>query len=913
GTWGTDAGNASIGGEVASGESGNRLQGDLDEIRIASSALAANWISTEYNSQNQPILTFGTPSAGDFYAVAAEEDLFHTTVSNGDWDDNFEWDSNEVPDGQFENVVIQNHIDIDANSADYTVCNCLLSNDGSTLTAIDIESTRVLTVKGDLDANTAGNGGSDTRLDLLDDAQVDVEGNMTWDHLNTSGGHLLQLRLRDDAVLNLTGDLNFTHTDGDDLLIDQDDNSDFNISGDLFFTQDGGDRLRSFIDDASTCNLTGNFIVDQNGGNDILVRMNNNSGTSAQFTVGGDLDITHDGGDDIEFLVDDANTLLDVTGDVTATMNGAANTSRLFFDLDGGNFNANDVSVTRTADYGEIDFDLDGGSVSINSFTAASSGTLLDGGDVIIDIDGASVFTCDNDIDITMTGGENLRIGVNRSNGSTAQLECSGNLSIDRSSGGDVELFVDDNNSLFHVGQNLSFITSGGGTFDVDMDNQATLDVDGNFTITHSDGQNGEFDFQNTGTGPSIIVGGNFLLTNSASDGDDYLFDINRGTFQIDQDFTINLNGNTDEDVELEIDGMGIMNVDGDMLATLTGGNSILVALGANVGGSTSQLNISGDATFVQNTATAGQVVGLDINRSTSYTVGGDLTLTNDVANSDLMFMDLANSSQATITGDINLNAQSDGDLQISLSNTSELQIAGNFIRQASPNSYGSLVTTNNPVVEYNGTAAQLFAQDAGDGSDSFTYENVVINNTSGTNPQVTMEGLATINGSITFMDGVIAATTTNMLVVANNATATGASDVSHVDGPVRKIGNDAFTFPVGDDDNYQAVTISTPGNNSDQFEAQYFEVNPDPSFDTSSKDPSINNVSLVEYWQLDRTAGSSNVTVTLTWDGNSGGVGSLADLVVARWDGAVWRDEGNGGTTGNTTTGTVVSAAAVS
>jgi hypothetical protein len=64
----------------------------------------------------------------------------------------------------------------------------------------------------------------------------------------------------------------------------------------------------------------------------------------------------------------------------------------------------------------------------------------------------------------------------------------------------------------------------------------------------------------------------------------------------------------------------------------------------------------------------------------------------------------------------------------------------------------------------------------------------------------------------------------------------------------------------------------------------------------------------------LDRTNGTSNVNVTLTWNTNSCGVNNLSDLRVARYDSGTnaWRNNGNGGTTGNTTTGTVITSAAV-
>lgn len=63
GSLGTATGNASIGGEVASGESGNRFNGDLDEIRACNAVLSADWIATEYNNQNSP---------ATFYTVSTE-------------------------------------------------------------------------------------------------------------------------------------------------------------------------------------------------------------------------------------------------------------------------------------------------------------------------------------------------------------------------------------------------------------------------------------------------------------------------------------------------------------------------------------------------------------------------------------------------------------------------------------------------------------------------------------------------------------------------------------------------------------------------------------------------------------------------------------------------------------------------
>jgi hypothetical protein len=109
---------------------------------------------------------------------------------------------------------------------------------------------------------------------------------------------------------------------------------------------------------------------------------------------------------------------------------------------------------------------------------------------------------------------------------------------------------------------------------------------------------------------------------------------------------------------------------------------------------------------------------------------------------------------------------------------------------------------------------------------------------------------------------------------------------------------------------------MSAPINTTHHFTAEYFQINPDSTLPTAYtrtlKDPTLNHISACEYWMLDRTNGTSNVNVTLSWDNRSCGVSNLGDLRVARWNGALWKDHGNGGTTGTTVSGTVVTSAPV-
>jgi hypothetical protein len=128
----------------------------------------------------------------------------------------------------------------------------------------------------------------------------------------------------------------------------------------------------------------------------------------------------------------------------------------------------------------------------------------------------------------------------------------------------------------------------------------------------------------------------------------------------------------------------------------------------------------------------------------------------------------------------------------------------------------------------------------------------------------------------------------------------------------MRKVGNDAFTFPVGDQGLYHApLTITAPGNTSDAFTLEYIHLDPQTvPYDVTSLGAGINHVSRCEYWDLQRTAGSSNVRVTLSWATRSCGVDQLSTMLVARWNGTQWVSHGNGGTTGSTGAGTLITAA---
>ena len=227
---------------------------------------------------------------------------------------------------------------------------------------------------------------------------------------------------------------------------------------------------------------------------------------------------------------------------------------------------------------------------------------------------------------------------------------------------------------------------------------------------------------------------------------------------------------------------------------------------------------------------------------------------------------------------------------------TSTLQIGG-FIKN-----FGNAFDATSGTITMNGDLPQILPPAF---TNSNTVQNLIVSNPA----HVTLSGDINVSNLFTLSNGLLK-TANNNLIIANNATSTGASTVRYVDGNVRKIGNQAFTFPVGNLNKYAPISISAPVNTTDHFTASYSFTNPNnSSYTTTSLGAGLNRVSVNEYWLLNRTNGTSNVDVTPSFDySRSGNITTLADLRVARWNGSQWVNEGNTGTTGTPGEGTVKS-----
>ena len=232
----------------------------------------------------------------------------------------------------------------------------------------------------------------------------------------------------------------------------------------------------------------------------------------------------------------------------------------------------------------------------------------------------------------------------------------------------------------------------------------------------------------------------------------------------------------------------------------------------------------------------------------------------------------------------------------------------------------GTTFTPNTSIINFNGTVPQTIG-----GTAATTFRNLTISNSS----SVTLDdGVNSVNktvtGILTLSNGYLATTASNLLVLNSGATASVANasggvpqyNSPYINGPMNKVGNQAFVFPVGaSGTGCVPIGISAPGVATDVFQAQYNRSSASGLGTITSAN--LYNVSVCEYWTLNRTAGASTVNVTAYWNqnspcnGESAGqyVTDLTTISLAHFNGTNWDNNSvsaNSFTTGGTISGGV-------
>lgn len=777
-------------------------------------------------------------------------------------------------------------------------------------------------------------------FDLDGDSKLEVYGNCSFIHDGDGNFHLHLNENNNgfaaDGQLRVDGNMVVTKNDGDNFQLVVKNHSDMDIGGDLNVSLNNYDvnfinsEIEVFndgtIDVDGSLNVTHNytnnsllFDIENNGS--ITVGVDNGllaESATINFTDGYGLDFDLD--HDASFTVH-GNLIQTFGGDehceihLNQNVNGSTTDGQLRID---GNWNFTKTDGDDFEIYVRNHSDIDvGGNIVFNTsgFDAGpfSHGELHLFNDATLDCDGSFTWTFnsaveENNLNIDLENSSRMNIGmdngslthsmtINMLNGydfdfdldHDARMDVYGNMTIDFAAGTYLDIGLNSNHNgsgadaQLRIDGNLTITKTDGRQFRIFAYNDADIDIGGNFTYTGTNHKTGwwndeEIRIRNSAT---MDVDGEFNFSmNTLAQQNSLLFDLNN-----DAQLSVGSNSSHNHSVimhngeffRIRLDQNSVWNVDGNLQVALNN-SSQAGDIGLNrSSGSNAQLNITGN-------------FDIDNNKNTDEF---DIRLNGG-------------NSLLNVDGNIDLSsAAASNRIEIQLNSSSKLEIGGSFIRTGG---FGELECNHNSTVEYNGTNSQVFAQDAGTGTDDFEYNNVIINNISASIPQLSMEGLATIptGANITFTDGVIESSVANLLVINHNATASGASSNSYVDGPVQKIGHASFSFPIGDDSVYAPIVVDPTAGTTTAFRCQYFYS---PPVSQASLAVGINNVSQKEYWNVDRVVTTNNARVTLFWDTTrSGLVTNHNELMVSHFTGGTWVNAGANSITGNNAAGSVQS-----
>lgn len=188
------------------------------------------------------------------------------------------------------------------------------------------------------------------------------------------------------------------------------------------------------------------------------------------------------------------------------------------------------------------------------------------------------------------------------------------------------------------------------------------------------------------------------------------------------------------------------------------------------------------------------------------------------------------------------------------------------------------------------------------------------VNNTAGIKLRTGLQ----LRYAIEFMQGKLYSTIDALLLLQPGCQVLNAGAHSFVDGPVCKIGAEAFEFPVGTGGIYAPLGIGGNGMATDSFIAVYKRSNPQQLSGLINQVAiPIDHISYVEYWEVKTNSTISSRQISLAVTPQSF-VRNLESLLVARYAGSQWISEGVSQVTSGPgqapfVTGTISSGEAVS
>lgn len=151
--------------------------------------------------------------------------------------------------------------------------------------------------------------------------------------------------------------------------------------------------------------------------------------------------------------------------------------------------------------------------------------------------------------------------------------------------------------------------------------------------------------------------------------------------------------------------------------------------------------------------------------------------------------------------------------------------------------------------------------------------------------------GVVTSGGSsiqlfnhLNFLDGLLTTNFASMISFEPLAYYSNASNFSHINGPMRRMGSTDFTFPVGKGGLLRAPSISDLTGPTG-FQVEYF----DQGHPVTDTDETLQRINEEEYWEIQQIEGFATGRLTIPYDENSGVFPDLDELEIAFLDTSRW------------------------
>ncbi|WP_410878047.1 gliding motility-associated C-terminal domain-containing protein [Myroides sp. DW712] len=185
-------------------------------------------------------------------------------------------------------------------------------------------------------------------------------------------------------------------------------------------------------------------------------------------------------------------------------------------------------------------------------------------------------------------------------------------------------------------------------------------------------------------------------------------------------------------------------------------------------------------------------------------------------------------------------------------------------------------------------------------GSQLIRLNNIELNNSTAASAFHLSNGIAA-QGDVEFIDGIVTyEEAKGAFAFLKGARAINPTDHSHVDGVVDKVGNEAFTFPIGNKQYFRPARITAPEKDTEVYEGEYKYKDAAFFEDKSNAAGVIKTLNTSEYWYVNKMSKEEkNVILELSWDERTTSPLVLenpeSDLHIVRWDAAkkIWVDEG--------------------